>query len=290
MSVSAHSAQPKVSILLATYNCEATIEAAIGSISSQTYSNWELVVCDDGSTDRTYEILLEVLAGLGPGRSVLLRNTENRKLAYSLNRCLAAASGELMARMDGDDLSEPDRLERQVKYLLDHPEVDLVGTGMRRFNEHGLGEVVYPATPEPDRWTLGRSMKAPFFHATIMARRPVFDKVGNYTVVRRTVRVEDVDLWFKFFKAGFIGRNLPEPLYLVREDAAAIRRRTPKTRLAGFATRMIGNWSLGYPPSAYIRATVGLLKIFVPYRVFDWHRRRSRALASAPASRKAKST
>lgn len=276
------SASPKVSILMATFNCEDTIREAVDSIVAQTYTNWELVICDDGSTDRTYEILDDLLTKLGPERSVLLRNDENRRLAYSLNRCLRAASGEFMARMDGDDLSQPDRLQTQVRYLLDHPEIDLVGTTMRRFNADGPGEVIYPAAEAPDKWTLGRSTKSPFFHATILARREVFEKVGNYTVSWRTERGQDLDLWFKFFAAGLVGRNHPDPLYWVREDAAAIRRRTPKARFGAYVTRLKGNWALRYPLGAYVRCTVDVLKIFVPYRVFDWHRERSRKLDAAP--------
>lgn len=272
---------PLVSVVISVYNCEATVEAALDSIRAQTYPNWELVVCDDCSTDGTPAALKKMAERVGRARFILLSNSSNRKLPYSLNRCLKAASGELIARMDGDDISEPNRLARQVAFLSENPDVDLVGTAMRRFNESGLGDVIHPASPEPDRWTLGRSSKAPFFHATIMARRTVFDRVGNYTVASRTVRVEDVDLWYKFFKAGLIGRNLPEPLYRVREDEAAIRRRTPKSRVAGFVTSVIGSWNLGYPPSAYAKAIVDLSKIFVPYRVFDWHRQRSRA-HSAP--------
>lgn len=267
---------PLVSVIMATHNCEATVDASVDSIVSQTYPDWELVVCDDGSTDSTVERLRAAGRRIGPDRFVLLVNSTNRKLAYSLNRCLTSASGGLIARMDGDDLSEPGRLERQVRYLSEHPDVDLVGTSMRRFNENGQGEVVHPAASEPDRWTLGKSSKAPFLHATIMARRSVYDRVGGYTVSWRTERGQDLDLWFKFFAAGLVGRNIPDPLYLVREDAAAIRRRTAKVRLGGYVTRIRGNWSLGYPPRAYLNATVNLMKVFVPYRLFDLHRRWSR--------------
>ena len=156
---------------------------------------------------------------------------------------------------------------------------------MLRFNSEGTGDVIHPAAESPDKWTMGRSSKAPFFHATVLARRHVFDKVGNYTVSWRTERGQDADLWFKFFAAGLAGRNLPEPLYRVREDAAAIRRRTTRARLGGYVTYIKGCWALGYAPLAYIRATVNLLKIFIPYRVFDWHRAwtRRRALARAGA-------
>lgn len=262
---------PKVSVIMATFNCEATIDSALDSILDQTYRNWELVVCDDGSTDRTPELLSAAKERFG-ARLVLLRNASNMKLPFSLNRCLEVASGELIARMDGDDLSEPDRFERQVEFLRANPQVDLVGTAMRRFNDQGVVDVIHPAAPRPDRWTLGRGSSVPFFHATILARREAFRGVGNYTVSWRTERGQDVDLWFKFFHAGYVGENIPDALYRVREDVGSIRRRTARVRWGGYVTRMKGYRSLGYPAGPYLRSTVDLLKIFLPARVFVLHR------------------
>jgi len=254
-------------------NSEATLRECLDSIVEQTFQDWEFVICDDASSDATPEILKDFRNKLGTDRVTLLRNEENRKLAYSLNRCLDAARGELVARMDGDDLSEPERLEIQVRYLQEHPDVDVVGTAMRRFNEQGDGEIIHPSSAAPDKWALGKSSTAPFFHATILMRRAAYDAAGHYTVSWRTERGQDLDLWFKFFGAGLQGRNLREPLYRVREDSAAIRRRTVRTRLGAYVTRLKGNRLLGYPPSAYVRSTLNLLKIFIPYRVFELQRR-----------------
>lgn len=263
---------PLVSIIMSVRNSQATLQAALESIAQQTFTDWEFVICDDGSDDGTPEILARFSDEMGPDRVRLLTNAENRKLAYSLNRCLGVSRGRFIARMDGDDISEPDRLERQLRYLKERPDVDLVGTAMRRFNDQGTGEVIYPAADRPDRLILGRTSIAPFFHATVLARRSVFSIVGNYTVAWRTERAEDLDLWFKFFAAGLIGHNIREPLYRVREDQAAVRRRTPRSRLQSFATRWHGNRLLGYPPAAYAVSTLEALKILLPYRAYDLHR------------------
>lgn len=264
---------PLVSIIMSVYNCADTLIEAVESIFAQTYTHWEFLICDDASTDRTLHVLRQLAHQ--DARIKIITNTTNMRLAYSLNRCLDVASGELIARMDGDDISAPERLSRQVAYLVEHPKVDLVGSAMLRFDSEGEAEIIHPAAPEPDKWTMARSRKAPFFHATIMARRVVFDRVDNYTVAWRTQRGQDADLWFKFFAAGFVGRNLPEPLYKVREDAAAIRRRTAKVRLMGFLTIVNGSRSLGYGPSAYARAAANLMKVFVPYAVIDRYRART---------------
>jgi len=268
---------PRVSVIMATFNCRDTLQEAVESIEAQTYVDWELVVCDDGSTDGTFELLGELAERLGQ-RMVLLRNHMNMKLPFSLNRCIEASTGEYLARMDGDDRSAPSRFEAQVGFLEGRPDLAVVGTGMRRFNDSGVGDLLRPVA-HPDRHTLGRGRALPFFHATILARRAMFDSVGGYTVSWRTERGQDLDLWFKFFHAGLEGDNIDEPLYLVREDAAAIRRRTPRVRLGGSVTRIRGNWMLGYPPRAYVRPVIELAKILIPYPVFDWHRRLQRSQA-----------
>jgi len=269
--------EPLVSVIMSVFNSAETLREAVESIYAQTYANWELIVCDDASTDNTLT-LLHQLASEGPaGRVVIISNSENMRLAYSLNRCLDKASGDLVARMDGDDISEPDRLERQVNYLVEHPGVDMVGCAMRRFSASGLAEVIQPASYEPDRDFMRSSGRAAFFHATIVARRSAYDRVGGYTVAWRTQRGQDADLWYRFFAAGLVGHNMADPLYLVREDTAARRRRTPRVRFAGFLTHIRGAHALGYPPSAYLRAAARLSKALVPYALIDRYAARKAA-------------
>ena len=207
----------------------------------------------------------------------MLHNQVNARLAATLNRCLEHATGPLVARMDGDDVSVPDRLERQVRYLEAHPDVDLVGTAMRRFDAAGIADVVSPP-PAPDRWSLRTGV--PFCHATIVARRQVFDAVGGYRVVPRTERTEDLDLWFRFFDQGLTGRNLAEPLYLVREDASAIRRRTLRNRINVMLVQLEGYRLLGYPRRWYVQPVLGVAKAVVPARAVGVYRRMQKWLSS----------
>ena len=98
----------KISVLMGIYNCEGTLREAIDSILNQTYENWELILCDDGSSDGTFAVAKEYQARF-PDRIILLRNEENRGLNFTLNRCFKASSGEWIARQDGDDISLPGR-------------------------------------------------------------------------------------------------------------------------------------------------------------------------------------
>jgi glycosyltransferase EpsE len=260
---------------MATYDCADTVAEALESVAAQTWTQWELVVCDDASTDDTVAVL-EEFSVRHPGRVTILRNAENRRLSYSLNRCLDVATGEFVARMDGDDRCAPTRFETQVAYLREHPELHLVGTAMRRFDDEGPKDVVVlPASP--DRWSMRRGVA--FAHATVMVRREVYAALGGYTVSPRTVRGQDKDLWFRFFDAGFSGANLPQPLYEVREDAAAVRRRDLRTRVNTFRTSMYGYRLLGYPWHWYPGPLVELLKALVPVRGVlayrRWQARRS---------------
>ncbi|MCA0923444.1 glycosyltransferase [Bacillus stratosphericus] len=213
--------QPKVSIIMGVYNCQETVEESIESILHQTYENWELIICDDASTDGTYEKVLHYTMR-NPDRIRLIRNEHNQRLAASLNRCLTEAKGELIARQDGDDISVSTRLEKQVHFLEAHPEHDVVGTAMTVFDESGTKGVRALAS-EPDRRVLARG--TPFCHGTIMMRASAYKALNGYRSVKTTRRMEDIDLWIRFFAAGRKGFNLQEPLYLVREDEAAFQRR-----------------------------------------------------------------
>lgn len=261
----------KISILMGVYNCANTLSEAIDSILNQTYTNWQLIICDDCSTDNTYDIA-KSYQEKHPDKIILIRNDINRRLAYSLNHCLEYADGEFIARMDGDDLSLPNRFEVQVDYLNKHPEYDLVGCSMQRFSGNNkFADIVY-SIDNPDYYTLKN--KVPFHHATIMARRKVYDTLNGYTISERTNRAEDYDLWFRFYHAGFKGQNLKEPLYLVREDAAAIRRRTVKSRFNALKITFYGYKLLGYPKIWLVRPILRtFIKSLIPYKFVEVYRK-----------------
>ena len=251
---------------MATYNCEDTLRGSIDSILNQTFQDWEFVICDDCSTDNTYSILKEY-DEQHDGKFKILRNDKNSRLSFSLNRCLDVSEGLYIARMDGDDVSVANRLERQVDFLDQHPEYALVGTAMLPFNEEGDRPARY-AKPEPDaNDMLNRS---PFFHATIMMRKEAYDQIDRYFVSKRTVRAQDYDMWFRFFARGLKGYNLQEPLYRVLEDEKAIKRRTLKTRCYEVQTRLIGYKLLHYPLYKYIYAFKPILAALTPVSLMQW--------------------
>ena len=256
------------------YNCGSTLAQAIDSILAQTYPDWELILCDDASTDGTVAVAKRYAARY-PDKIKLLRNERHSYLAYSLNRCLEAASGEFAARMDGDDSSLPERFAKQVAFLEEHPEIAIVGTAMQRFDDDGSLGAVVRSEEYPDRDTPYRGNV--FQHATILARKDVIEALGGYTVLPRTQRGQDIDLWFRFLHAGYKGANLPDVLYMVRENEQAFRRRTVHTRWINFQTTLYGYRLLGYPWYRYWKPVVQFLKVLVPVGIIRWFHKRQKS-------------
>ena len=117
------------------YNCASTLQEALDSLYSQTFQDFEIILCDDGSKDNTYEVALQNKRQ--HENIILLRNEQNLGLNTTLNKCLNIAKSEYIARMDGDDISLPTRFEKQVRFLDEHPDFALVSCPMSLFDENG---------------------------------------------------------------------------------------------------------------------------------------------------------
>jgi glycosyltransferase EpsE len=247
------------------YNCATTLQEALDSLYAQTYQDFEIILCDDGSKDNTYDVALDNQRQ--HANIVLLRNEQNLGLNATLNKCLAVAKGEYIARMDGDDISLPTRFEKQVKFLDEHPEYAVVSAPMIYFDENGefrrgkgKGEVV------ARDFVHG----SPICHAPCMARTEVFRSVGGYSVDERLLRVEDYHLWFKIFAAGYKLFMMDECLYMMRDDREAFRRRTFKSRVNETYVKSIGYRMINLPFYYQVFALRPLLIAMLPdciYRI-----------------------
>lgn len=259
---------PRISVLMGIYNCADTLPEALNSLYLQTYQEFKLILCDDGSTDNTYAVANEYAKKYG--NIILIKNKENIKLAATLNRCLEYADTEYVARMDGDDISLPTRFEKQINFLDSHPEYAVVSSPMIYFDETGdWGEGKLIEKPDIDVF----KKSAPHTHAPSMIRTIVMKEVNGYTDTKRTVRVEDYYLWYKIYKAGYRGYNLQESLYKMRDDKDAMGRRTFRTRWNGFIVKKRVMKDLGIP-NAFFYALPNLIKAFVPDFVMKILRKR----------------
>lgn len=156
---------------MSAYNASGTIDLALRSILTQTYQNWELIVVDDGSTDRTAERVLHVK----DSRIRFIQEPSgNMGLASRLNQCVRLARGEYIARMDADDIAYPQRFERQVQFLEDHRDIDLLGTGAVIFK--GEGEIIgcYPTASSHEAICRRPWWGFPLAHPTWMGKRAWF--------------------------------------------------------------------------------------------------------------------
>ena len=223
---------PLVSVLMGIYNCADTLEEAVDCIVNQTYTNWELIMCDDCSTDNTYQVACEIAAK--DNRIRVIRNEKNLTLAPTLNNCLAEARGEYCARMDGDDRCAVDRFEKEVNYLKCHPEIAVVSCNMALYDENGIyGEVKYPEYPQKEHFV----QFSPICHAGSMSRTEVLRELNGYRTDKSVERIEDYDLWFRMYSMGYKAYGIQETLYSMREGRNAIKRKKLKYRVTEYNLR-----------------------------------------------------
>ncbi len=249
----------KVSVLMGIYNCASTLPQAVAAIQNQTYTNWELILCDDGSSDDTYSVAERLAAE--DSRIVLLRNEHNLGLNQTLNNCLAAASGYYIARMDGDDDCLPERFEKQVALLDEQPKFQITSSPMLLFDENGeWGRTTLKEFPTPADVVEGTAIS----HAPAMLRKDCMEAVGGYTVDKRMLRVEDVNLWIKLYAAGYRCRNIQQPLYRMRNDKNAFNRRKYIYRVNSTYVRLQGCKLLQLGPKSYIKAFTPMIIGLVP--------------------------
>ncbi len=201
---------PLVTVLMSTYNEPIEyIQAALSSILNQTYSNLEVLVIVDNPQN------LEAISFLKSSsqkdnRITIHINERNRGLVYCLNYGISIAKGEYIARMDADDISFPDRIEQEVKFLLDG-NFDLVSTGVVAIDESGLTLVGEKFPKYQSNRNLERQMyyENRVAHPTVLVRKKVLDALHGYRTIKS---VEDYDLWLRFLTDGYSIGFLEKPL------------------------------------------------------------------------------
>jgi len=230
---------PRVSVVMAVHNEERFVRDAVQSVLRQTLPDFELLVIDDASTDKTPGILHQ----LADPRVRVLRNDVNSGLTASLNVGLDAARGDYIARLDGDDIAAPDRFARQVEFLDAQPHIGIVGSSRRVVDEQE--RLLYEAAALTDdreiRWRmlLGNALA----HPTVMIRGSILRRHGfRYDTSFRTA--QDYELWTRLLCVTRAA-NLPEPLvtYRRRQQGVSLSRRDEQLaahdRIAHLAIRRL---------------------------------------------------
>lgn len=226
--------RPLVTIGIPCYNVERFIALSIKSVLMQTYTNFELIITDDGSTDNT----VDEIRNFNDSRIKLVVDGENRGISYRLNQQIDMAKGDFFIRMDGDDIMFPNRVEEQVKYLQEHTNVDVVGTGAVIIDDEntiiGLRQVEISAKNPED--TINNSV---FIHPTVAGKLSFFKK---HKYDEDLCGVEDKDLWCRGLQDSIFD-VMPKPLLFYR-DPLKFKLTTYLTRKKKGRMQVIKRWSL----------------------------------------------
>ncbi|MBA7489541.1 hypothetical protein ES702_00075 [subsurface metagenome] len=214
---------PKITVVMPVYNGEKYLKEAIESILNQTFTDFEFIIINDGSTDSSFEII----QNYEDERIKIINNEKNIGLTKSLNKALKVARSEYIARQDADDVSLPNRFERQTRYFEKYPELALVGTSIYEIDENGntIGKNI--ALTNPGIKNLLRGNK--FTHGSVMFKKKVIDRLGGYNESLKYA--QDYELWLRIAKHYEV-RNLPDTLYQLRSHSKKIGVSTSERELA----------------------------------------------------------
>lgn len=199
---------PKVSILMPVYNAEQYLSQALDSIVSQSFEDWELILINDGSTDRSESIIMDY----DDERIFYIKNPVNLKLIKTLNKGIDYCGGQYIARMDADDICHPDRLKRQVEFLDSHPQVLMSGTAAAVIDNSGKKTGNIHNLTSDDYLQINLMFSPSFIHPSMMIRTEVL-KQNKYDEAYK--HVEDYDLWCRIAKLGKVA-NIDDELLRYR--------------------------------------------------------------------------
>ena len=217
-----HEERVKISVIMGIYNQQNTeqLSEAIHSVLEQSFREFEFIIYNDGSDADVTEYLRE--CSRLDDRIRFIDSPVNHGLAYSLNSCIGVARGKYIARMDGDDICLPKRLQIQYDYLEQHPEIAFVGGNACLLEDNDIwGVRRMPASPNARDFL----RYSPYIHPSIMIRRSVFEETEGYHTERGTLRCEDYELFMRLWRLGYQGHNLQQELLLYREDRASYQKR-----------------------------------------------------------------
>jgi len=239
--------KPLVSVIMPAYNSQKYIERAIESILCQTFKDFEFIIINDASNDRTLKIIKEY--AVKDKRIRVYNNEKNLQIAASLNIGIKLAKADLLARMDPDDISHKKRLEYQYNFMQKNKNVAIVGANIIVLNDHGKKIAVreYPSKSSDLKKIMFKY--SPFAHPVIMFRKKNILEFGGYDM--KMVPCEDIDLWFKVgSKYDFATITKPLLQYTLITTSNS-HKSLRSLELLGFKIKINAVRSFGFYPSAY---------------------------------------
>ncbi len=228
---------------MGVYNCKRPdlLNKSVHSIIKQTYTDWEFLICNDGSNDGETLDLLNDYKAIDT-RIRILSYVDNKGLSNALNTCLQAAKGKFIVRQDDDDISKPERLQKLLSFAELHPEYAIIGSIADVTDDNGIWGS-YPLEEEPTKQSF--YWNSPFAHPTVLMHKDALIAVGGYRVAPETRRCEDYDLFMRMYAAGYRGYNIQEKLYEYRIVNGDIKYRPMKDRIEEAIVRYKGYKKMG---------------------------------------------
>lgn len=257
---------PLVSVIMATFNEPKNfIEESISSILNQTHRNLELLIADDSTSVETINIIDDFAAK--DNRVVVIRKPQRMGFVNALNEAINIAKGDFIARMDGDDCCYPQRLEKQLKYAEDNPEIDLFGGNIDIVDENGdiKSERRYPTSEIAIKKMF--MFRSPFAHPTVMFRRSVMDNGNRYNPKYK--KDEDLDLFLRLYKQGYRFGNTSEKLLRYRVVGDITQKRDRSQLVYNHKARS-ENFDWHKPIFSIISWGASFLYLIIPMKVFTY--------------------
>lgn len=255
--------KPKVSVIMPLYNVEKYLDKCVDSILNQTYTNFEIIMCDDCSSDNTLKKAYELAKK--DDRIIVLKNDTNLKSGATRNKCIKNATGKYIFIQDADDYSEKTRMEKEVNILEKNPEFAFVSAAIYRYNENGIWGEYFPWKEKPEDkdflWGL------PYVHGAALFKKEVLDEIDGYRIAKDTARTEDFDLFLRLHIAGYKGINIMEKLYYYNENIDAYMRRKYKYRIDEAKMRWNAYRKLHLMPLGAIFAIKPLIVGLIPRKL-----------------------
>lgn len=242
---------PAISVILPVFNAAETLDEAVESMVNQSCPDFELIIVDDGSTDGSTSLINR---WKNRDDRVKTIRTNHNGIVHALNRGLELASGSLVARMDADDRSMPERLERQKKYLDTHPETGLVSCLVEHLGDEeasgGYARYVnwINSLVQHREISINRFIESPLAHPSVMFRAELIDKYGGY---RDENVPEDYELWLRWLEKGVIMEKVPAVLLQWRDEPNRLSRNHPRYSFEAFyrvKARYLSNWLKRHNP------------------------------------------
>lgn len=239
--------KPSVSVVMTVFNEDKYVSRAIESILNQTLKNFEFIIVNDASSDKSLSVIRSYMRK--DKRIRLINNRKNLKLPHSLNLGVSQAKANFIARMDADDIALPKRLQKECRFLKTHPNVAIVGSNILIVDEeeHIVSKREYSTNSVKLKQTMLRY--SPFAHPSVMFRKDIFEEFGGYNKLLNFC--EDIDYWFRIGTTYEFG-NIPEFLlrYTLKKNSVT-HANLHKQELLGFKVKINAILNYGYRPTFY---------------------------------------